>query len=246
VEAGYPGSPSGRSGHRSPQPPLAGQPRRVPVPPWHRHDVTLSRHQAAQVHIVPVRDQAGAAAAVTAEDAGPHGHSEQAARSPARTPGTRTEAALRKHPSCAPSEPPPAHGSGTAGVAVTSLTVSYGRRRRVVPAPCGWYRPGWLLAWRPSDLCVVTAFMELDVSFSRSGNRHYCLRRGVPEEEFRKQGPCRFGRSASVAGGITDAEPGVARRREVLGYRKTPAGPRRLRPRDDLRCEGMAAARGRM
>jgi hypothetical protein len=130
------GSPSGRSRHRSPQPPLGSQSRRVPVPPCHRHDVTLSRLQAAQVHIAPVRDRAGAAAAATAEAAGPHGHSEQAARSSAGTPGTRTDTALRRHPSREPSEPPPT-GSGTAGEAVTSLTVSYGRRRRVVPAPCG-------------------------------------------------------------------------------------------------------------
>ena len=30
-------------------------------------------------------------------------------------------------------------------------------------------------------------------------------------EEFRKQGPCRFGRSAAVEGGITGVEPGSAK-----------------------------------
>ena len=51
----------------------------------------------------------------------------------------------------------------------------------------------------------------------------------VRTEEFRKQGPCRFSRSATVRACITGRGAGVARRRHVLGYRCTPAGPRQLR-----------------
>ena len=84
-----------------------------------------------------------------------------------------------------------------------------------------------------------------------SPTRHYCLyiceclvfweqcdgwqqtfnaARPVRTEEFRKQGPCRFGRSAVVEDGITGCGRRVAQRRDVLAYRNTPAGPRMLQP----------------
>src|SRR5580700_3819675 len=59
-----------------------------------------------------------------------------------------------------------------------------------------------------------------------SENSHLCETRTVWPEEFCKQGPCRFGRSAAVRGGITGDGGGVGRRRDVLVYRNAPAGSR--------------------
>jgi len=45
-------------------------------------------------------------------------------------------------------------------------------------------------------------------AYVAAGNRRLADGCGVRPEEFRKQGPCRFGRSATVADGITVMEPG--------------------------------------
>jgi hypothetical protein len=50
--------------------------------------------------------------------------------------------------------------------------------------------------------------VQFFLAYVATGDRRLSGGRGVPPEEFRKQGPCRFGRSATVADGITVMEPG--------------------------------------
>src|SRR5260370_35874416 len=58
-------------------------------------------------------------------------------------------------------------------------------------------------------------------------------------EEFRKQGPCRFGRSAAVEGGITGVEPGSAK--EGRGISQHSCWPKDAPALDDLPRAGVAA-----
>ena len=62
-------------------------------------------------------------------------------------------------------------------------------------------------------------------------------------EEFRKQGPCRFGRSAAVEGGITGVEPGSAKEGRA-GISQHSCWPIDAPALDDLPRAG-AAATGR-
>jgi hypothetical protein len=60
------------------------------------------------------------------------------------------------------------------------------------------------------------------------GNGRLSATGTIQTEEFRKQGPCRFCRSASVEACITVDGAGVTRRRHVQAHRSAPARPRLL------------------
>jgi hypothetical protein len=60
-------------------------------------------------------------------------------------------------------------------------------------------------------------------------------------EEFRKQGPCRFGRSAVVEGCITGLEPGSAKE-GCAGISQHSCWPKDAPALDDLPCGVVAAA----
>src|SRR5207247_10884148 len=89
---------------------------------------------------------------------------------------------------------------GTSAPSVTSLNT----RSRAGAASHGMV---WVCSRR-----VVAAHMGMNVLFFRpyvaTGHRRLTDGCGVRPEEFCKQGPCRFGRSATVADGIIVMEPG--------------------------------------
>lgn len=79
----------------------------------------------------------------------------------------------------------------------------------------------WQLSHRSGPACPAARHAS---SYGRSGR--LCETRAPWPEGFCKQGPCRFGRSAAVRGGITGDGGGAGRRRDVLVYRNPPAGSR--------------------
>src|SRR5580693_8155243 len=91
-------------------------------------------------------------------------------------------------------------GGGTSAPSVTSLNT----RSRA-----GAVSHGMVLG---RSRRVVAARMGTNVHFFRAygatGKRRLSDGSGVQPEEFCKQGACRFGRSATIADGITVVEPG--------------------------------------
>ena len=113
----------------------------------------------------------------------------------------------------------------------------------------------WAVAGRPlrdararTPRRVVDAFIWADVGFFgdsvTAGNRRLCDAGGVQAEEFCKQGPCRFGRSAAVEDGITGVEPGSAKEGRA-GIPQHSCWPKDAPALDDVPRGVVAAASGR-